>query len=519
MSSRVIAVPFVVAALGAGLVGCAPARYVEGVQYMAERAGVGDAASFAVAGRGYLRFDHATLSELDDVLALKDLDALQNRGARVLTSAHAIAVRTVDGELDRLPEAELDRLAQHYHLTDGPPDPDARRAALKQRYADQATALLKADQQRLSAFHGVGAARQFLRRIRKAVAPPPGDRGKLTRALLGAPLYLPAAIGAEIADAEAMDRAVTADFARIAVYEPPSMAVPPSVAELEEADPAQLAEWFAPVFVQQVNPNADYDAGDDRIGRVWLSGEPRAIAVHVTTAEPTVYWTHQTAKVGKQRYDQLVYVAWYPRRPAMSDNDPSAGHIDGAVVRLTLDHHHRPAVYEFVRSCGCYHTLWVAEFVEAAARAEYGPPTDRWQFAVRRTDVQRGLFLPELVRDDGARPRRPIAYISAGYHLLMRIQPLTDDPLAGAVVYRGQYQLARYDELTHLPLGDGVASMFGSDGLVHDAGRVEGWLFAPTGMLSAGQPRQLGTMKIRMDAYDYDDPRLLERNLRLPTEF
>jgi hypothetical protein len=68
-------------------------------------------------------------------------------------------------------------------------------------------------------------------------------------------------------------------------------------------------------------------------------------------------------------------------------------------------------------------------------------------------------------------------------------------------------------------LGDGVASMFGGDGLVHNAGRGEGWLLAPTGMLSAGQTRQLGTMKIRMDAYDYDDPRLLERNLRLPDGF
>jgi hypothetical protein len=61
--------------------------------------------------------------------------------------------------------------------------------------------------------------------------------------------------------------------------------------------------------------------------------------------------------------------------------------------------------------------------------------------------------------------------------------------------------------------------MFGSDGLVHNAGRKEGLLLAPTGMLSAGQPRQLGTMKIRMDAYDQDDPRLLEEGLRLPNGF
>lgn len=81
------------------------------------------------------------------------------------------------------------------------------------------------------------------------------------------------------------------------------------------------------------------------------------------------------------------------------------------------------------------------------------------------------------------------------------------------------YLLERYETLTRLPLGDGVASMFGSDGLVHNAGRIEGWLMAPTGMRSAGQPRQLGTMKIRLDAYDYDDPHLLDRQLRFPPEF
>nr|WP_320046893.1 hypothetical protein [uncultured Ilyobacter sp.] len=519
MSSRLHAVCALLALLGAGLSGCTTGRYVEGVQLAAERAGVGDAASFAVSRRGHLRFDHATLSELDDVLRLDDLDAMKKSGSATLTTANAIATRAVDDELDRLPPKELDHLVDQYRLAEIPVEPHARRAALKAAYAERATALLKADQEHLAELPTVSAARRFLQEIRDAVAPPPGDRGKVARALLGAPLFLPAAIGAEIADAEATDRAVTADFTQIAVYNPPSTVAPPTAEELENAAPAQLAQWFAPVFVQQVDPAADYPPDDDRVGRVWLDGTPDVVAVHVDTTAPVVYWSHQVAKVEQRRYDQLVYVAWYPRHPAMSDNDPSAGNIDGVVVRLTLDRHHRPAVYEFVRSCGCYHTLWVAEFVEAAARAEYGPPTAAQQFAVQRTGTKRELFMPELVPDDGARPHRPIAYVSAGYHLLMRIHPLTDEDLAGEITREYTYQLRPYDELTRLPLGDGVASMFGSDGLVHDAGRREGWLLAPTGMLSAGQPRQLGTMKIRMDAYDYDDPRLLERNLRLPADF
>ena len=232
-----------------------------------------------------------------------------------------------------------------------------------------------------------------------------------------------------------------------------------------------------------------------------------------------IYWAHTKAKVGNRKYDQLVYVAWYPSRPALSADDPEAGRIDGVVVRITLDRHKRPAIYEFVRSCGCYHTLWVSEFVEAAARKQFGPPAKDKRFAVQRPVAGKELFFPDLIGDDGAHPRRPVAFVSAGHHLLMGVKPIEDGVISGEIADRHTYRLEPYDTLTKLPLGDGVASMFGSDGLVHDAGRGEGWLLAPTGMLSAGQPRQLGTMKIRMDAYDYDDPRLLERNLRFPDGF
>jgi hypothetical protein len=38
-------------------------------------------------------------------------------------------------------------------------------------------------------------------------------------------------------------------------------------------------------------------------------------------------------------------------------------------------------------------------------------------------------------------------------------------------------------------------------------------------MLSAGQPRQRGTQLIHFDEFDFDDPKLLEKLLRLPDEF
>jgi len=322
-----------------------------------------------------------------------------------------------------------------------------------------------------------------------------------------------------MADREATQRAVVADFEQIIEYRPAEMVEVPSAATLERADPASLARWFAPTFEQQTDPQADYPVTDDQIGRVFLDGTPDAIQVHIDIKDPVVYWAHQQAKVGKRRYDQLVYVAWYPSRPALTPNDAQAGRIDGVVVRITLDRHKRPAIYEFVRSCGCYHTLWVAEFVESAARRQFGAPSEGLSYAAQRPTTGRELFFPELIRDDGARPRRPIVFVSAGHHLLMTVKPMDENSGTTPNAAMRTYRLEPYETLTRLPLGDGVASMFGSDGLVHDAGRREGWLLAPTGMLSAGQPRQLGTMKIRMDAYDYNDPRLLEQNLRLPDDF
>jgi len=172
-----------------------------------------------------------------------------------------------------------------------------------------------------------------------------------------------------------------------------------------------------------------------------------------------------------------------------------------------------------VRSCGCYHTLWVAEFVEAAARNEFGLPSAEHPFAIQQNSPDKSLFLPALVRDDGTQPRRPLVFVDAGNHLVMLIKPSGTDQAPFSSDGQKTYTLEAYDSLTRLPLGDAVASMFGSDGLVHNAGRQEGVLLAPTGMLSAGQPRQLGTMKIRMDAYDHDDPRLLEKSLRFPSSF
>ncbi len=501
--------------------GCAPVSFMEGVRFAADQQGVRDASTLCVAGRGYLRFDVRLRSDLDDVIHLEELDGMKSRGARVLRDARVIAIEAVASEINRMPAEGIDFIVRRYRLGTVASDIAGKRQAIEQRFDDESDVALRGDLKRLQEATSADAAARLLRSVWNWIEAPVGDRGKAVRALAAGPLFVPAAIGAEIADAESQQRQMAAMFEQVIRYRPADAASPPTAEQLEGADPEVLAKWYSPIFIQEHDPSAEYAPVNDRIGRVYLSGSPDQIEVHVKVEEPVVYWTTQHAKIGDKLYDQLVYVAWYPSRPALTADDSEAGHIDGVVVRMTLDSRKRPAIYEFVRSCGCYHTLWVAEYVEATARGVFGKPAGTRQFAIERArDLgRRELFLPELVSDDGSSPRRPAAYVSAGHHLLLTIAVQEQATPSLKVLAERTYRLEPYKDLTRLPLNGGVASMFGADGLVHNAGRKAGWLLAPTGMLSAGQPRQLGTMKIRMDSYDYDDPRLLERNLRFPPGF
>ncbi|MCB9849416.1 MAG: hypothetical protein H6817_01775 [Phycisphaerales bacterium] len=503
------------------LAGCAPAQFTEGVAYTAKQENVRDATASAVRGMGHLRFDTALRSNLDDALAVSDIDKAKPAAREVLNAAHNLAVHATDSELARMSPDALHKLAGEYgmELPDDLSTADLR-TSLTERYDQESAAALSNDLERISSAGSTEELDGFLADIRKRIEPQAGNAGRLGRVLLTSPMYLPAAIGAELADAGATKRTTIAEFDEVQVYRPAVAETASAGRDWETASLNELARRYAPVFVQEINPSATYASSDDRIGRVVLSGAPGDYQVNIDVDDPVVYWKHTTARIHDQRFDQLVYVAWYPSRPALSSGDPQAGRIDGVVVRMTLDHHRRPAVYEFVRTCGCYHTLWVADFIERDAKTEFGGPLAGMAYAVQqKSERNRELFMPALVGDDGASPHRPAVMVNAGEHLVLTIDTSDSGHYERSAAPPQTYRLEPYDDLTHLPVGDQVASMFNGEGLVYGAARPEGWMLAPTGMLQAGRPRQLGTMKIRMDAYDYDDPRLLERNLRLPSTF
>lgn len=474
-----------------------------------------DASAVAVHGKAYLRFDSELRADLNELLHSHSPPS-PAQASELIKAAYGLSeVRSTD-ELNRMPPEGLRWLCAHYqvHGVDG--ESDVLRTALKQRYREESAPRLEKDTAQL---WNPSETRRFLLAIHRRLEPPPGDRGRILRALLAAPFFIPAVVGAEIVDSQATQRPLVADFEQAIEYHPSTDPRSEPATDLTSLDFPQLAARYAPVLVQQVQPAASFDQNADRIGRVFLTGEAARIDVGIDTTHPVLYWAFSQARVGDRRYDQLTYVMWYPSRPALTSGDVQAGDIDGVIIRITLDCHRRPAVYEFARTCGCYHTLWAAEFLEAATRREFGTPAGDRRFAIQRDTKGRSLFVAGLVDDDGSRPARPVVFINSGEHLVVGIRPWNRESEASRSVEQKIYVLEAYDSLTHLPLGDSVASMFGSDGLVHNAGRKEGFLMAPTGMLSAGQPRQLGTVKIRMDAYDQDDPRLLEECLLFPSGF
>jgi hypothetical protein len=79
-----------------------------------------------------------------------------------------------------------------------------------------------------------------------------------------------------------------------------------------------------------------------------------------------------------------------------------------------------------------------------------------------------------------------------------------------------RYQLETYEVLEGA--AGSTARLFDARGLVVRAERPNGSLRASTGALAPGRPRQRGTHRIDGNE-DFDDPRLLQRHLRLPPRF
>ncbi len=492
-------VGFVAAVMFAG--GCAPVRFGPAVAYWAERAAVTNAAARHTTTSPYYRFNSALLSDLDDAIACTDASAQRRMAAAVLRDANALSQASGANEIERMPAETRKRLATLAGTDDSP-------AALRKRFVQLARAALERDLKGIDGF-GPSSLRGKLVKMRRGVEHLPDDRGRMARRALLFWGIVPTARGIareeSLLPEKILDKA-NKEFTRIALWHP------------SKQDRASVLATYAPIVGVEWRDGRSYDMAEDRIGVVTLDGYPGAIDVQVDPAHPTVYGYLSRAKIHGRLYQQVNYVWWFPDRPAFTKNDVGAGHIDGSVVRITLDSQGRPAIIESSLNCGCDHVVFVSDRLESAARQAFGPPLPGKRFSVERViPGKHDVVVINTFDAVAGDVHQPLILVSAGYHEVIQVRFDTVHAIESMEVAENTpYRLTDYDTLDALPLGDGLGSMFGPDGLVHGAGREEGYLLAPSGMLSAGQPRKRGTQRIRWDDYMHDDPHLLEKTLRLP---
>lgn len=482
------------------MVGCQtwPGSYAAGVDQLTVREKVRDARAQRITGWSGLRVDSAATDRLDAALASDDLDQSKRYAQQYLTQAHSLAKQSAAAEIRRLDDDAIAKLCDQYF----PDQTRLSRAQLIAAFDTQADDNLAKAQRLVAQATSVTDLHQTLDAFDKATESPIKYRGKTQRILTWLPFYLPSKMVADKVEKSGPGCPLfLGGFDHADLYTPP-----------QKTDTA--LDRYAPIFVIEQAASPSYDKEADRIGRVVALD---ADHVAVQTQEPAVYSYARQVLLHGREHEQLVYTAWFPEHPALSNNDPMAGHIDGLTVRVTLDRAGKPAIVETMANCGCFHGLYPARRLELAARSGYGPPPDGMSYALEKEEGNKlHTHIPALLdfKDAGA---RPVIYVAAGWHSIIHVA-LTGPENKGYATR--SYTMSPYSALEQLKIPDGgYTSMFYDNGLVRHAQRPEGVYFTPLGILSAGQPRQRETQLIYFDRYDFDDPNLLDRLLHLPKDF
>ncbi len=337
------------------------------------------------------------LSDLDDAVATSDDSTKRRAAAEVYRAAEQLARSVTHAEIDRLTPEARTALATRFKL-------DASATALHERFNGAAEAALRQDLATIESAPAAALQRK-LSALQRSVTPLPDDRGRLGRQLSLCWAAIPAWIGLENEEAKLRSkpesRAET-KLDHIALWHP------------QPTPGDDLLGRFAPIIAVEWPEKRAYPEADDRIGSVRLHRAGRAIAVTIDTTEPRVYGYRWTAKIHGRRYQQLVYVWWFPARPEMVTNDLSAGRIDGGILRLTLDAQQRPIIGDSTLNCGCGHAMFVSKELERAARAEFGEPLRGNRFALEQ-DLDRKHDV--IISDEFEAPpenARPVVFLSAG---------------------------------------------------------------------------------------------------------
>jgi hypothetical protein len=295
--------------------------------------------------------------------------------------------------------------------------------------------------------------------------------------------------------------------------------------QLASATPETLADYYAPVFVQQrVNSQAlkhPYPPEYDMIGQAHLRHDENGKLKAYVAGQPKVYAIFKKPQIEGHEHVQITYTAWYPAHPRMKHFDVEEADIDSCVVRVTLDADNAPLWYETIAACGCFHKVFVEKHVEEAARQTFGAPEKDKKYRVEKTlkdDID--WEVAGIVDESRDQPRRPVVFLKAGEHKVIGLGSAARLRVPAGVKTH-PYDMVPYSDLYVVAVDDGgqPAPFFdlGNGGKVYGAERKkERFLMSFAGVDSAGQPRADDQIKMHFDQSTWGDPTIYGKYLRLP---
>ncbi len=295
--------------------------------------------------------------------------------------------------------------------------------------------------------------------------------------------------------------------------------------QLADANPEQLVSYYAPIFIQQrIDTKAQahpYPQEYDMIGEARLRREANGKLKSYVAGSPKVYAIYKQLPIEGHPHVQITYTAWYPAHPAMKAFDVEEAEIDSCVLRVTLDQDHAPLFYETIAACGCFHKVFVEQWIEEQAQRTYGPPEKDKKYSVEHF-VSGGIDweVGGVVNDPRDQPRRPVVFLKAGEHKVLGLGSAARLRVP-SMAEQHPYETTSYADLYTVTI-DGTQEQAGyfdkqNGGKVRGAERKkEKFLFSFAGVDSAGQPRADDQIKMHFDQSDWGDPTIYAKYLRLP---
>lgn len=260
----------------------------------------------------------------------------------------------------------------------------------------------------------------------------------------------------------------------------------------------QLLLRYAPDW--RVETAGDYD----RIGALYSQdGLPS-----VDVSRPTLYTAIGHTRFAGQSLLQLYYVIWFSERPPNGWFDILAGNIDSVIWRVTLQADGEVLLYDSIHSCGCYHLLFPSS--KLSIKRPNQKPSSQKSPSQTGDFVEAPLIYPleDIYRQRTVQqPSEKVTVVlQSGTHYIVDLVP--SDYLA--IESAAALNMQPYHQL---------APLFDAAGLLPSTERAERWLLWPTGVISPGQMRQLGTQATAFIGERHFDDAFIFETLFEPNDF